>query len=242
MTAEFDSKTRSKAVTVMLAVVMAASCCMSHAEDELPGVDFSGPGLQPSPVPKKKGEPDLGLLIEGDLNKEKIQDGGPRAPGSKALGLLMLGDGSKNKILYEDDHHQVVGNPTWPSVRMMYRYDPDSTDWKYDGSIVRGHLMPNSNFGWSVAVKKPYLAVMDWNSKAKRAAIVIYEKTPRSVRGWKKRFEVIANDSDQARCMGGLEAEKWLHKWMDNGGTDCGVRTVEGTRATNHSIHETGRY
>lgn len=217
--------------------------CSAWADDDLPAVDFFNmpSASEPRPTPKP-GEPDLGLLIEGDIERDPIHDGAPRAPGSKALGLLMIGDGSKSKILYEDDYHQVIGNPAWPSVRMMYRYDPATTDWKYDGSIVRGHLMPNSNFGWSVAVTKPYLAIMDWNTKAKRAAIIIYEKTPSSVRGWKKRFEVIADNSDQAKCMGGLEADKWLGKWMENGGEDCGVRTVDGTQATNHSIHETGRY
>lgn len=206
------------------------------ADDELPAVDFSGrPTLPPSraPAANTPDVPDLGLLIEGEVETPRVTD-------KRTLGLLFLGDGSGDRILYEDDHHRVVGNPSRPFVQMMYRYDPTSTDWKFDGNVVRGHVRRGSKFGWSVAVNKPYMAIMDWSAGPNVAAIVIYEKAPNSVRGWKKRYEVIADNARQAQCMGGVEAEKWLAKWQENRGQDCGVRTVDGSTATSASIKEAG--
>lgn len=109
----------------------------------------------------------------------------------------------------------------------MYRLDPNSSEWLYDGSMVRGQPPRGSNFGWSVAVEKPYMAVLDWSSQPLSAALVIYEKTPHSLRGWKKRYEVLADDAEQTRCMQGLDAKAWLDRWLLDRGEDCGVRTVE---------------
>ncbi len=189
-----------------------------QAGEELPAVDFSELPTVESSVPSRSytpEEPDLGLLIEGERSRQR------------RLSQVILGNDTVDRVLYEDDHHRVIGNPTRPIVRMMYRYDPSSTEWLYDGSIVRGHVKRGSKFGWSVAVEKPYMAIMDWRAKPIEAAIVIYEKSPNSIRGWKKRFEVVADDETQAQCMGGLDANKWLSRWTTNRGIDCGVRTVE---------------
>lgn len=197
------------------------------AEDELPALDFS---RKPSP----SGSPDYGLLIEGS-------DDQPGA-GKSARGLLVPGRASQDQILYEDEHHRVLGNPSRPFVQMMYRMDPESNDWMFDGNVVRGHVARGSKFGWTVAVSKPYMAIMDWSAKPNVAAIIVYEKTPKSVRGWKKKYEVVADDPSQARCMGGLEAQKWLAKWKENQGEDCGVRTIDGSKATQQSIDRQQRH
>lgn len=218
-----------KNTLVCLALIFFTSSVV--AEDELPTVEASDlPAVNFSGLPAaQKADPSkLGLRIEGDVDKVGKSD-------SSGLGLLFLGN-SGDRVLYEDDHHQVIGNPARPAVRMMYRYDPTSTEWKYDGSVVRGHVARGSNFGWSVAVIKPLMAIMDWSAGPNVAAIVIYEKTPNSIRGWKKRFEVIADNKDQARCMGGLDANKWLAKWNEDRGAACGVRTVDGSKATKSSI------
>ncbi len=218
-----------KNTLALLALIYSSSAVL--AEDELPAVESADvPAINFSGLPaaRNSNPAKLGLRIEGDVDEVG-------KPDSQGLGLLFLGN-SGDRILYQDDHHQVVGNPSRPAVRMMYRYDPTSTDWKYDGSVVRGHVARGSNFGWSVAVIKPFMAIMDWSAGPNVAAIVIYEKTPNSIRGWKKRFEVIADNKEQARCMGGLDANKWLTKWNENRGADCGVRTVDGSKATKTSI------
>lgn len=208
-------------VPALLALLL--TCAAATADDELPGVEFSDlppvvnySGLSSVSKPEP---PDLGLLIEGERAKQR------------GLGQLILGNDSQDRILYEDDHHRVIGNPARPIVRMMYRYDPQSTEWLYDGSIVRGHVQPGSKFGWSVSVSKPYMAILDWRAKPIEAAIVIYEKSPNSIRGWKKRFEVVADNEKQAQCMGGLDAGKWLTRWTDNRGTACGVTTIDWSQA-----------
>ncbi len=213
------------------------------ADDELPTVEFSArPGVNYSGLerPQKPDAPGLGLRIEGDLPERAAGDGAQPAKKSD-LGLVMLGDGSGNRVLYEDEHHRVIANPARPFITMMYRYDPGSTDWMFDGNVVRGHVARGSKFGWSVAVNKPLMAVMDWSAKPNVAAIIIYEKTPNSIRGWKKRYEVVADNPTQAKCMGGLDASKWLAKWSADRGMDCGVRTLEGTQATQQSIQNSQR-
>lgn len=209
---------------------------MGHAVDaskerdtEMPAVEFFGG----SSNAKRSDDPEYGLLIEG-------QDDQPTY-GKSARGLLITGGMADGRILYEDDYHRVVGSRSRPYVQMLYRHDPQSSEWKFDGNVVRGHVPRGSKFGWTVSVIKPYMAIMDWRAKPVEAAIIIYEKTPASVRGWKKRFEVVAENADQAKCMGGLEADKWLSKWIESRGAECGVRTLDGTQATMRSVQNANR-
>jgi hypothetical protein len=175
--------------------------------------------------------PDLGLRIEGD-------NPNPGVEGDATRGTLVVGEDTSDRVLYQDDHHRVVGNPSQPMVRMMYRVEPSKDAWYFDGHVVRGHVKRGSNFGWSVAVNKPYMAIMDWSAEPSVAAIIIYEKTPNSLRGWKKRFEVLAQEPQQADCMGGLDASKWLQQWRQDRGVACGVVTLEGSRATRRSVSD----
>lgn len=202
---------------------------LAVADDDMPGVEFTPPppvnfyGPAPTLAPRPE-LPDIGLLIEGD-------------PATNTrLGQVIMGEDAIDRILYEDDHHRVVGNPASRFVRMEYRYDPATTDWMYDGRLVRGHIRRGSKFGWSVAMNKPYLGIMDWSVRPTVAAIVIYEKTPGHIRGWKKRFEVQAADIEQANCMGGLDANKWLARWQEGRSEECGVRELDGTEATEKSV------
>ena len=196
----------------------------SDASNAMPGFDYGQPAGQPrasrrssriAPPDAPQDAADMGLLIEGDIEQRR------------RLGQMILDGDPREKVLYEDDHHRVVGSARRPAVRIMYRHDPTSSEWLYYGSMVRGQPPRGSNFGWSVAVQKPYMAVLDWSSEPLSAALVIYEKTPHSLRGWKKRYEVLASNAEQTRCMRGLEAETWLTRWLHNRGEDCGVRTID---------------
>lgn len=207
---------------------------IAWADDAQPAVESDLPAPSFSEVLRSPGTPgpDLGLRIEGDNPNPSV--------GDSKLGTLVVGQDSSERVLYEDDHHRVVGSPSQPMVRMMYRVNPNADAWYFDGHVVRGHVKKGSNFGWSVAVNKPYMAIMDWSAEPSVAALIIYEKTPNSLRGWKKRFEVLAQDPQQADCMGGLDAETWLQTWQQDRGASCGVTTVEGTHATRRSVGALG--
>lgn len=206
------------------------------ADDAQPAIDTDRPALRFSELrtTPEADAPDLGLHIQGD-------NPSPGLPANSSRGTLILGEDTLDRVLYEDDHHRVVGNPSKPMVRMMYRVDPASDAWYFDGHVVRGHVKKGSNFGWSVAVSKPHMAIMDWSAEPSVAAIIVYEKIPNSLRGWKKRFEVIAQEPRQADCMGGLDASKWLAQWQQDRGVACGVVTMEGSRATQRSVSDSRR-